>query len=83
MFVARLREILEPVRVSWRLWTGPDRLPLRLRLTFTDPGARADRRAGTTVAEVRFTGWGREVDVEIPPADQVRETTECQAPEPA
>ncbi|TKK84098.1 hypothetical protein FDA94_30760 [Herbidospora galbida] len=74
---AQFREQFGSARISWRLWVGPDLLPRRAHVTFTQDGEPTAGRA-----EIDLTAWGTEVTVEPPPSDQVHETTSCQDPEP-
>ncbi|WP_146178126.1 hypothetical protein [Nonomuraea fuscirosea] len=76
-----LRERFRSVEVSWRLWAGPDGLPRRLRLEEAMPAAE-EGMPRTSVTEIDFTGWGSDVTVVPPPAEQVHEAGSCLAPEP-
>ncbi|GAA0993209.1 hypothetical protein GCM10009555_083460 [Acrocarpospora macrocephala] len=81
VLAAQLLKRLGSIQVSWQLWVGPDRLPRRVRLTFTHPMAE-DNQPKTAVAEVDFTDWGSDVLIDSPPPDQVHETGTCLDPEP-
>ncbi|MFG1948580.1 hypothetical protein [Nonomuraea sp. NPDC048826] len=71
VIAAQLNERYRLTRVSWKVWVGPDRLPLRAHLTLTGP------EDGDSVIEADFTGWGAEVLVDPPPPDQVRKAGAC------
>ncbi|NUW38855.1 hypothetical protein [Nonomuraea rhodomycinica] len=81
VLAAQARERRDSTQVSWRLWVGPDRLPRRLHLTEAYPMAEAGLPR-STVIEVDFTGWGTDVLVDPPPADQVHESGSCLDPQP-
>ncbi|MEV0151218.1 MULTISPECIES: hypothetical protein [unclassified Nonomuraea] len=81
VIAAQVREQHGSIRVSWRLWVGPDRLPRRVRLTWA-PAMAEDGEPKVTVAEVDFTDWGGDVLIGPPLPDQVHETGTCLDPEP-
>ncbi|MFI6637076.1 hypothetical protein ACIBI7_50025 [Nonomuraea fuscirosea] len=58
--------------VKWRLWLGSDQLVRRCQTRYHEPESpwnTKDRSLST--ADVRFSGWGDEVDIKPPPAELV------------
>jgi hypothetical protein len=60
--------------VSWKLFLNADRLPVRLATSHaTFPGGP------TSTIDTSYSGWGSEVAIAAPPADQVATVKELQA----
>ncbi|GAA2891647.1 hypothetical protein GCM10010517_56020 [Streptosporangium fragile] len=55
--------------VDWKLYLGADGLAKRLTTTY--PGTPLGAKDTTLTVDTRYSGWGSEVTVKAPPADQV------------
>ncbi|MFF0319919.1 hypothetical protein ACFYTU_04225 [Nonomuraea angiospora] len=70
------------VRVDWKLWIGRDQLVRRCRTDSRQPGVpKLSDEPVHYVDDLRLSRWGRPIDIQAPPADQVATYDELDIPE--
>lgn len=62
------------ITVSWKLFLNADRLPVRLATSYT-----TFQGGPTSTVDTSYSGWGSEVAIAAPPADQVATVKELEA----
>ncbi|GGS81711.1 hypothetical protein GCM10010156_45540 [Planobispora rosea] len=62
--------------ITWKLALGSGRLPARL--TATHSGDATGMKGSTITMDTRYTGWGSEVTVKAPPADEIARPEELE-----
>ncbi|MET9240474.1 hypothetical protein [Nonomuraea sp. NPDC003709] len=70
------------VRVDWKLWIGRDQLVRRCHSDSRQPGIpKLSDETVHYVDDLRLSRWGRPIDIQAPPADQVATYDELDLPE--
>ncbi|MGV9775852.1 hypothetical protein [Streptosporangium sp. NPDC003464] len=58
------------VKISWRLWLGKDQLVRRVQASWNEWVANGANVRDFHVVDARLTGWGAELDIPAPSADE-------------
>ncbi|MFI7132781.1 hypothetical protein ACIBQ1_44380 [Nonomuraea sp. NPDC050153] len=70
------------VRIDWQLWIGQDQLIRRCHSDSRQPGIpKLSDKPIHYVNDIRLSRWGRPIDIQAPPTDQVATYDELNIPE--